>query len=220
MKIEYDADDYIVSETELKIMLTGLGYEHAFGLFSPEEQTRQEETRENVLKIIVSMLNDRKIKSDGEKILICKPLEEIVRIIGEAERSALMSLLGEESQLCCYFSSQTAICETVAYQPKMFRLSKSDPKSVAERIVNSGIYPEGYENSGTDEERNLWEKSGIKVLTAEFFNGCEPEAKLEVEFPAIGQAEIIISGDGPTVCTRPFGKDALYESLLDLMERA
>lgn len=220
MMIELDADSYIVSETELKIMLAGLRFDCAFGLFSPEEQTRGEETRENVLKTIVSMLSDGKISLNKDVFSINKPLEEIVRIIGEAKRSSLMHIFAQESQMCCYFAEQTAvICETVAYQPKMFRLSMASKEAVAQRIVDSEIYPEGYESRKSDESRALWEKSSVTVFSAEFFNDGEPGEKLEVTFPAVGQAEIAVSGEGTTVCTFPFDKGAFYECLLGLMGR-
>lgn len=217
MDIDSCADNYIVREAELKIMLAGLGYEHAFGLFS-EQEPDEDERRENILKVIVSMLEEKKLQSDGDKIYISEPLKEIVGIIARSNRIALMHFPGENSEFCCYFSSQTVVCEITDYQPKIFRLSMCDAQSVAERIVNSDIYPKTYYYGEIDESKRLWEKSGVKVFTAEFFDACESYAKLEVEFPALGTAQIIIS-ENDSVSTLNFKKETLYETLLDLINR-
>lgn len=214
MIVEPYADNYIVSETELKIMIAGLGYEHVFGLF--EENQDEEESRDKILKVIVSMLGEKKLRSDGESIYISDPLKAIVSIVAKANRTALVQFMGERTEFCCYFSSQTAVCEVTDYQPKMFRLSMSDTQSVAKRIVDMDIYPNPDICKETDDSKRLWEQNGIKVLTAQFYSNCVLNSKLEVEFPALGNAQIVISENG-SVNKLDFNKETLYKVLIELM---
>ena len=84
MRLDRNADAYLLTERELKVLLAGQNNDFVFGLLS-DKAAECSETKADVYTALADMVRMEKISTDGESFRIAEPIASCVRQIGAAE---------------------------------------------------------------------------------------------------------------------------------------
>ncbi len=184
MELAAESVNYYLKKNELKVLLAGFGFERFFGFF--DENGGEEDNRLTVITELAGLINEKKATSDGEKITVEPELEKTVKLIGEAERVAVVDFCSLDSPFAVYMGQECVVCERTEHFKDKFRFSVCSQNEIIERIVLSGALPQAeFEESDGDADR-LWDSRSQCVFEASVFYNGECESVVNVEIPAIG----------------------------------
>ncbi|MCH5197893.1 MAG: hypothetical protein J1E34_03205 [Oscillospiraceae bacterium] len=216
MDIDKNAEFFLLSERELKILLAGTSHSRVFGLFS-EKTSRCDEKREDVLRDMAQMTRFNKIETDGEAFYINDSVGSIVSRIGGAEYVLSVSFPGIDLPLLYYCGEPAVLCKRVAYQPDMLRLKLCNSDISALELIADAELPDRADTVRELSEFDLWNKSGGEVFSAElFYQGCF-QLRISVK-DTVGEPLTIISehmSGGKTECE--YSKEKLASILSDYL---
>jgi len=177
--IDNNAQAYILSEVELKILLAGYGFESFFGAIDEAENGKKE-----VYQTLAKMVNEKKLIVSNDNIFVNDSLEKIIEIIGKADKVLQIKQFVSNINIEIYIGEKTIVVNHSEYQNDILRISVASPESVIEQILNFREVPFSESNISNDEEKlwvsdtvlaslTLYEKSEKKSCLSVYCNTVE-----------------------------------------------
>ena len=190
MEMDMNADAYLLSERELKILCAGMEQPYVFGMLSDQAAENNEE-KSDVYQTLFDMVRMEKLRSDGEAFSIPEPIRSFIGQIGSAETVYLIEMPEEGYPLCCYGSEQPVVCSRAPYQPNLLRLRRAAPEELLEGIMTALDVqladPAGEELSGD----SLWEETERELFAMTVYRNREKELTLRVTRSPLSPAEVV-----------------------------
>ena len=212
MKIDKDADYYIITADELKIYLAGLGYDKAFGLFNSRLQQRDE-----LIYTLKNMTGSDKLLSDGEKFIIPEPIDEAVSIIGSSKKVLVVYSTSGEAVKCYYCGAENVECRILSGSSS-FGISIKKPRELACALVLETEFPEISNDNSEMSNFDIINSGYVTAFKAKLFCAEGGETTVEVCFGPVGAPEIVMTDENGGRQSAAFTTDAL-QSLLECILR-
>ncbi len=188
MRLDRNADAYLLTERELKVLLAGQNNDFVFGLLS-DKAAECSETKADVYTALADMVRMEKISTDGESFRIAEPIASCVRQIGAAETVGLLSFCDEDYPTCCYVLDDVVTCRRVRYQPEILRVKKYSKREFND--VWLARFDDGLITGDVTEEA-LWSEAPAEYFSFSVYRSRELTVRISVSAAPLSSPEIVV----------------------------
>lgn len=200
-----DTVSILLQEQEILVLMTGLGFKHADGVFQKHDFSRNE-----VLRILLKLMQKGEITAYQNKIRCADDTRCVLQSMGTATR---VLFLEQNGMTCCiYCGERFILCESVDYSPEMLRLTSFSKQKMLQWLEES-MPDTGTENIPLTEEM-LWNETERELLHLCVYHNGSIDMSFRVMQWINGTREIEISWkNGESTCI-PYDKENMIQQII------
>lgn len=204
-----------LSGTEIKVLLSGLGYENVMGIFSEEKENEPQYSK--IINVILNLVNQGIVRFDEGKMYVDDNLSDMLCRIGDSKCSFSVTFPASSSTLSGYFSDTfTVICESMVYQNDRYIIRCCSKTELFEDLFGHEDMGKIQKMDSDISEENLWNGNLYTIVSIDIFRKFEHYAEICVCSHAFGVPEIVTKYTNGSEKSLEYTKENFF-SLLNSM---
>lgn len=213
---EKDEKFYVFSAAEIKILLSGIGYENVMGFFHGEKDEPQ---YSEILNVILNLVNQKIIGFDAGKMYINESLTGVLSHIGDSTFSASVTFPVSGKTVSYYFDGDSvAVCEPMVYQKDRYIVRQCSISEFFGEFFGNDDMEKLLKNDSEISEKNVWKDNLNTVALIEVFRKYDSFAEISIRSHAFGNSEMTVRYANGTEETADYSEENFVFLFEDMMQ--
>ncbi len=207
---------YVFSGTEIKVLLSGLGYENVMGFFHDEKD--REPQYSEILNVILNLVNQKIIGFDAGKMYINESLSKALCHIGDSTCSFSVAFPVSGKTVSYYFSGDSvAVCEPMVYRKDRYIVRHCSKEEFFQKFFGYDDMEKLLKTESDISEKNVWKDNLDTVALVNVFRRYEHYAEISIRSHAFGNAEMTVRYENGSEDTADYSEESfmfLFDSFM------